>query len=65
MMMPNANDLGVFRAKNLPSYGTLPIYCDIEEVRSVHGKNEHLHIHSLYTGADVYANFLELMFAEK
>jgi len=64
MMMPNTNDLGVFRAKNIPSYGTLPIFCDTEEVRSVHGKNEHLHINSLYNGADVYANFLQLMNSE-
>ncbi len=64
MMMPNTNDLGVFRAKNIPSYGTLPIFCDTEEVRSVHGKNEHIHINSLYNGADVYAYFLQFMIAE-
>jgi len=65
MMMPNTNDLGGFRAKNIPSYGTLPIYCDTEEVRSVHGKNEHLHINSLYNGGDVFASFLKLMISEK
>ncbi len=61
MMMPNINDLGSFRAKNIPAYGTLPIFCDTEEVRSVHGKNEHLHLTSLYDGAEVYANFLKRM----
>lgn len=63
MMMPNINDLGSFRSRNIPAYGTLPIFCDTEEVRSVHGKNEHLHIESLYDGADVYANFLKRMMA--
>lgn len=61
MMMPNINDLGSFRSRNIPAYGTLPIHCDTEEVRSVHGKNEHLHIESLYNGADVYLNFLKRM----
>ena len=63
MMMPNINDLGVFRAKNIPSYGTLPIYCDTEEIRSVHGHDEHLHISSLHDGADVYYYFLKKMSA--
>jgi len=65
MMMPNTNDLGGFRAKNIPSYGTLPIFCDTEEVRSVHGKNEHIHINSLYAGGDVFTSFLKLMIIEE
>ena len=65
MMMPNVNDLGSFRAKKIPSYGTLPIIFDTEEVRSVHGKDEHLHIHSLYDGADVFENFIKKMSREE
>lgn len=61
MMMPNINDLGSFRAKNIPAYGTLPIFCDTEEVRSVHSNDEHLHISSLYNGAEVFENFLKRM----
>ena len=65
MMMPNVNDLGSFRAKKIPSYGTLPIIFDTEEVRSVHGKDEHLHIQSLYDGADVFENFIKRMSREE
>lgn len=65
MMMPNINDLGSFRSRSIPAYGTLPIFCDKEEVRSVHGKNEHLHLKSLYDGAEVYANFIKKMNAGK
>ena len=65
MMMPNINDLGSFRSKNVPSYGSLPIFCDTEEVRSVHGKDEHLHITSLYDGAEVYTLFIKQMMGEK
>lgn len=61
MMMPNVNDLGVFRVANIPAYGTLPIFCDKEEIRSVHGKNEHLHLESLHSGAAVFYNFLSKM----
>jgi carboxypeptidase PM20D1 len=61
MMMPNINDLGAFRAKGVPAYGTLPIFCDVEEIRSVHGKDEHLHLESLYNGADVHCDFLKRM----
>jgi acetylornithine deacetylase/succinyl-diaminopimelate desuccinylase-like protein len=61
MMMPNVNDLGIFRLDNIPAYGTMPIFCDLEEVRCVHGKNEHLHLESLYNGAEVYHSFLRKM----
>lgn len=64
MMMPNINDLGSFRAQNIPAYGTLPIFCDTEEIRSVHGKDEHLHINSLYNGAEVFENFIKRMLEE-
>ena len=64
MMMPNVNDLGIFRLDNIPAYGTMPIFCDYEEVRCVHGKNEHLHIASLYNGAEVYYSFLKKMLEE-
>lgn len=65
IMMPNVNDLGAFRAKSIPSYGTLPIIFDTEEVRSVHGKDEHIHIKSLYDGADVFEGFIQHMSKEK
>ena len=61
MMMPNVNDLGIFRRDGIPAYGTMPIFCDYEEVRCVHGKNEHLHLNSLYDAADVYYSFLKKM----
>ncbi len=65
MMMPNVNDLGLFRLENIPAYGTLPIFCDKEEIRSVHGKNEHLHLESLHSGAEVFYNFLSKMINQK
>lgn len=61
MMMPNINDLWAFRTRNVPAYGTLPIICETEEVRSVHGNDEHLKVSSIYDGAEVYYHFLRRM----
>lgn len=59
MLMPNTNDLSAFRQRNIPSYGAIPVYFDKEEVRSVHGKNEHLHLKSLHDGSEVYLRFIQ------
>jgi acetylornithine deacetylase/succinyl-diaminopimelate desuccinylase-like protein len=61
MLMPNTNDLAAFRERNIPSYGTIPVYFDKEEVRSVHGKNEHLHLKSLHDGSEVFLRFIQNM----
>lgn len=59
MFMPNTNDLSPFRQRNIPSYGTIPVYFDKEEARSVHGKNEHLHLQSLHNGSEVFLRFIQ------
>jgi len=61
LMMPNVSDLGSFRSRHVPAYGSIPIIIEKEEAESIHGKEEHLHIKALYDGAEVYQNFLERM----
>ncbi|MGI9532555.1 M20/M25/M40 family metallo-hydrolase [Lutimonas sp.] len=61
MLMPNTNDLFAFRQRNIPSYGAIPVYFDKEEVRSVHGKNEHLHLKSLHDGSEVFLRFIQIL----
>lgn len=65
VLMPNINDLGAFRVKNIPAYATIPVYFTKEQVESIHGINENISIQSLYDGADVYYNFLINMNAEE
>lgn len=65
LMMPNYNDLGAFRALNIPAYASIPVYLSREEVESIHGENEHIPIKALYTGAEVYYNFLSKMQSEQ
>ena len=61
LMMPNFNDLGAFRAMNIPAYASIPVYLSQKQVESIHGENEHISIKALYTGAEVYYNFLVKM----
>ena len=61
LLMPNINDLGAFRAKNIPAYASIPVYLTKDQVESIHGENEHISIEALYTGAEVYYNFLSKM----
>ena len=61
LFLPNVSDLRAFRAKNINSYATIPVYLTREQVEAVHNMNENISIKSLYDGADVYYNFLQIM----
>ena len=61
VIMPNLNDLGVFRAKGIPCYATIPVYFTREEVESIHNVDENIAVKSLYQGTQVYYDFIELM----
>lgn len=61
LLMPNFNDLGYFRAKNVPCYGSVPIALDRDEAKSIHGENECISIQSLNQGAETYFSFLKKM----
>ena len=65
LLMPNVNDLGAFRSKNIPAYASIPVYLTKEQVESIHGENEHISVKALYTGAEVYYNFLLKMESEQ
>ncbi|MFD1315919.1 M20/M25/M40 family metallo-hydrolase [Namhaeicola litoreus] len=61
VIMPNLNDLGVFRSKGIPCYATIPVYFTREEVENIHNVDENIAIKSLYQGTQVYYDFIELM----
>ncbi len=61
ILLPNINDLGIFRSKGIPCYASVPIKLSREQAESVHNKNEHISIPLLYDGADVYTKFLANM----
>lgn len=61
IILPNLNDLGAFRAKGIPCYASIPTYLSREQVESIHNKDENIDVKSLYNGAQVYYDFIELM----
>lgn len=61
LLLPNINDLGAFRAVDIPAYATIPVNLTREEAESLHNKDEHLSIPLLYNGAAVYLSFIKKM----
>lgn len=61
MMLPNINDLGAFRAKEIPSYGSIPVNFSREEVENIHNNGESIFIPLLYNGSQVYFDFINRM----
>lgn len=61
LLLPNVNDLGSFRAANIPAYATIPVNLSREEAESIHNKDEHLSIPLLNDGAAIYLNFIKKM----
>ncbi len=61
LFLPNVSDLRAFRAHNIDSYATIPVYLTREQVEAVHNKNENISIQALYDGAEVYYNFIKIM----
>ncbi len=59
LMLPNINDLGSFRAKNVLAFASIPVYLSREQAESIHNENEHISIRLLYDGAEVYYDFLK------
>jgi acetylornithine deacetylase/succinyl-diaminopimelate desuccinylase-like protein len=59
ILLPNINDLGVFRTKGIPCYASVPIMLSRKQAESVHNENENISIPLLYDGSDVYYNFLK------
>ena len=64
MLMPNVNDLGYFRALNVPAYGCIPIEISTDIARNIHGKDERIPVGGLEDGMQVYFRFLEILDAK-
>ena len=61
ILIPNINDLGMFRAKGIPSYASIPVNLSRHELECIHNLNEHISIPLLYDGANTYLNFINRM----
>ena len=61
LLMPNINDMGYFRAKGVPSYGSIPINLSRIQAKSIHGDDEYISLKSLDEGTNVFYIFLKKM----
>ncbi len=65
VIMPNINDMGYFRALDVPAYGSIPIALTRSEVESIHGPDERIPLDQLEAGTNIYYIFLKKMIYEK
>lgn len=61
LIMPNINDMGYFRANDLPAYGTIPINLNRIQAKSIHGDDEYISVKALNEGTNVFYIFLKKM----
>ena len=61
VLMPNINDMGYFRALDVPAYGSIPIRLTRSEVESIHGIDERIPLTELEAGTQVFYIFLKKM----
>ena len=56
---PNFNDTGIFRAKGIAAFSTIPVKLDAEYLSYIHNYNERIPKKILNEGKTVYVNFIE------
>lgn len=61
VIMPNINDMGYFRAMDVPAYGTIPMRLTKSEVESIHGIDERIPLSELEAGTNIFYIFLKKM----
>lgn len=62
MMMPNFNDVGIFRSKGITCYSSFPIMLDLDHMKHIHNYDESIPVAPLEKGKETYDEFiLELM----
>lgn len=54
-----SSDNSYFRAKNIPTYGLMPLEMNRELMETVHGANERIPVSGLYKGIETYFNFVK------
>ncbi|MCM5663147.1 M20/M25/M40 family metallo-hydrolase [Galbibacter mesophilus] len=57
--LPNTSDAGVFRAKGILTYTTVPIVLDMSYLDNIHSENERIPRGIMVKGKETYTNFIE------
>lgn len=58
ILFPAIADNNYFRNKGIPTYGLVPCYLDLNDVKNIHNINEHISISCLAQGIDIYSKLI-------
>lgn len=58
LMMPNFNDVGIFRSKGVTCYSSFPIHLDLDHMKHIHNYDESIPIAPLEKGKLTYDLFI-------
>lgn len=59
VLVPNFNDVGIFRSKGVPGLSSIPVEIDKEIIECLHNYNERLPLTALKQGKEVYFEFIK------
>jgi acetylornithine deacetylase/succinyl-diaminopimelate desuccinylase-like protein len=57
-LLPNFNDVGIFRLFNVPAYAITPLVLEREYLEHIHNENERIPIENLNKGKDAYVSIV-------
>ena len=58
VLMPNFNDVGIFRLSGIPAYAFTPVILDKKYLESIHNINERIPVSILAKGQETYTYFI-------
>jgi len=64
-LLPNFNDLGIFRQAGIQSYAVIPVILEKKYLESIHNINERIPVSVLSKGQEVYVNFMTNLLEEE
>jgi len=60
VLLPNSNDISVFREHNIPAYSLIPIKLERKYLETIHNYNERIPKGIIEKGTQTYIHFMEL-----
>ncbi|MDP5082391.1 MAG: M20/M25/M40 family metallo-hydrolase [Winogradskyella sp.] len=64
VLLPNSNDISLFRQHGILGYSSIPVQIDRKYLDCIHNHNERIPLEILDHGRDTYVNFIELCLNE-
>lgn len=65
LMMPNFNDVGIFRSQGITCYSSFPIQLDLEHMMHIHNYDESIPVAPLNKGKLTYDEFIKILMNQR